>query len=63
MSNTSIEISFQLLQNFVLIGIPLGLLTTNILFINQFPDFISDKKSNKINLVVLFGKKFLDGYI
>ena len=57
MSNTSIEISFQLLQNFVLIGIPLGLLTTNILFINQFPDFISDKKSNKINLVVLFGKK------
>ena len=58
MSNTSIEISFQLLQNFVLIGIPLGLLTTNILFINQFPDFTSDKKSNKINLVVLFGKKF-----
>ena len=57
MSNTSIEISFQLLQNFVLIGIPLGLLTTNILFINQFPDFKSDKKSNKINLVVLFGKK------
>ncbi len=57
MSNTSIEISFQLLQNFVLIGIPLGLLTTNILFINQFPDFTSDKKSNKINLVVLFGKK------
>ncbi len=58
MSNTSIEISFQLLQNFVLIGIPLGLLTTNILFINQFPDFTSDKKSNKINLVVLFGKKY-----
>ena len=57
MSNTSIEISFQLLQNFVLIGIPLGLLTTNILLINQFPDLKSDKKSNKINLVVLFGKK------
>ena len=58
MSNTSIEISFQLLQNFALIGIPLGLLTTNILLINQFPDLNSDKKSNKINLVVLFGKKF-----
>ena len=58
MSNTSIEISFQLLQNFVLIGIPLGLLTTNILLINQFPDLKSDKKSNKINLVVLFGKKY-----
>ena len=58
MSNTSIEISFQLLQNFVLIGVPLGLLTTNILLINQFPDLKSDKKSNKINLVVLFGKKY-----
>ena len=58
MSNTSIEISFQVLKNFVLIGIPLGLLTTNILLINQFPDLKSDKKSNKINLVVLFGKKY-----
>ncbi len=58
MSNTSIEISFQLLQNFSLIGVPLGLLTTNILLINQFPDLKSDKKSNKINLVVLFGKKY-----
>mgnify|MGYP000164783473 FL=1 len=58
MSNTSIEISFKVLQNFVLIGIPLGLLTTNILLINQFPDLKSDKKSNKINLVVLFGKKY-----
>ena len=58
MSNTSIEISFQVLQNFILIGIPLGLLTTNILLINQFPDLKSDKKSNKINLVVLFGKKY-----
>ena len=58
MSNTSIEISFQLLQNFSLIGVPLGLLTTNILLINQFPDLKSDKKSNKINLVVFFGKKY-----
>ena len=58
MSNTSIDISFQLLKNFTLIGIPLGLLTTNILLINQFPDLKSDKKSNKINLVVLFGKKY-----
>jgi len=58
MSNTSIEISLQILQNFVLIGIPLGLLTTNILLINQFPDLKADKKSHKINLVVLFGKKY-----
>ena len=58
MSNVSIEISLQLLQNFALIGIPLGLLTTNILLINQFPDLKADKKSHKINLVVLFGKKY-----
>jgi len=42
--------------NFLIIGIPLGLLTTNILFINQFPDYKSDKLSGKNNLVVLLGK-------
>ena len=57
MSNTPLDINFHTLKDFILIGIPLGLLTTNILFINQFPDYISDKKSDKINLVVLFGKK------
>lgn len=58
MSNTPLDIAFHTLKDFILIGIPLGLLTTNILFINQFPDYQSDKKSDKINLVVLFGKKF-----
>ncbi len=58
MSNTPLDIAFYTLKDFILIGIPLGLLTTNILFINQFPDYQSDKKSDKINLVVLFGKKF-----
>ena len=58
MSNTPLDINFHTLKDFILIGIPLGLLTTNILFINQFPDYLSDKKSDKINLVVLFGKKF-----
>lgn len=57
MSNTPLDINFHTLKDFILIGIPLGLLTTNILFINQFPDYLSDKKSDKINLVVLFGKK------
>ena len=42
--------------NFLIIGIPLGLLTTNILFINQFPDYKSDKLSGKNNLVVMLGK-------
>lgn len=40
-----------------LIGIPVGLLTTAILWINQFPDEASDRQSGKINLVVLLGKK------
>jgi 1,4-dihydroxy-2-naphthoate octaprenyltransferase len=39
------------------IGIPIGLLTTAILWINQFPDEISDRETGKINLVVLLGKK------
>ena len=39
------------------LGIPFGLLTTNILFINQFPDAISDAKTGKNHLVVTFGKK------
>jgi 1,4-dihydroxy-2-naphthoate octaprenyltransferase len=40
-----------------LIGIPIGLLTTAILWINQFPDEISDRETGKINLVVLLGKR------
>ena len=39
------------------LGIPFGLLTTNILFINQFPDAESDSKTGKNHLVVTFGKK------
>ena len=57
MSNSEVTINFETFKLFFLIGIPLGLLTTNILFINQYPDYKSDKKSGKINLVVLFGKK------
>lgn len=40
-----------------LIGIPIGLLTTAILWINQIPDEDSDREAGKINLVVLLGKK------
>lgn len=40
-----------------LIGIPIGILTTAILWINQFPDEVSDRETGKINLVVLLGKK------
>ena len=57
MSSLSYDYTFESLSSFLLLGCPLGLLTTNILFINQFPDYTSDKKTGKINLVVLLGKK------
>jgi 1,4-dihydroxy-2-naphthoate octaprenyltransferase len=45
------------LMNCLYIGIPMGLLTTNILLINEFPDMVSDIKTKKNHLVVTFGKK------
>lgn len=39
-----------------MIGLPIGLLTMAILWINQFPDMESDKLASKINLVVVLGK-------
>ena len=58
MSTNTISLDFQNIRDFIFIGLPLGLLTTNILFINQFPDHNSDKITGKINLVVLLGKNF-----
>ena len=43
--------------NAIYIGIPFGFLTTNILYINQFPDTFSDAKTNKNHLIVTLGKK------
>ncbi len=39
------------------IGLPIGLLTTAILWINQFPDMQADAQAGKINLVVVLGKE------
>ena len=39
------------------IGLPIGLLTTAILWINQFPDAASDAAAGKINLVVVLGNR------
>ncbi len=39
-----------------LVGVPIGLLTIAILWINQFPDLESDKETGKINLVVVLGR-------
>lgn len=40
-----------------LVGVPIGLLTTAILWINQFPDEKADRATGKINLVVILGKR------
>ena len=39
------------------LSLPVGLLTTNILLINEFPDYEGDLKTGKNHLVVTFGKK------
>lgn len=41
----------------LLVGLPLGLLTTAILWVNQFPDAPSDEATGKHHLVVVLGKK------
>lgn len=43
--------------NVVLISLPLSFLITNILWINQFPDYEADMKANKRNWVVRLGKE------
>jgi len=45
------------LLNCIFLGLPMGLLTTNILLINQFPDMKSDIQTGKNHLVATFGKK------
>lgn len=56
-SMESIEFMSSEFYILLLLGVPFGLLTTNILFINQFPDAESDAKTGKNHLVVTFGKK------
>tara|TARA_B100001027_G_scaffold135837_1_gene94192 strand:+ start:1209 stop:2534 length:1326 start_codon:yes stop_codon:yes gene_type:complete len=56
-SNETIQLYSNEFFNLLLLGTPIGILTTNILFINQYPDYTSDKKVGKNHLVVLIGKK------
>ena len=41
----------------ILTSLPIGLLVTNILWINQYPDYEADKMNGKRNWVVRLGKK------
>ena len=56
-SSYTIELFSDLFYMALLLGIPHGLLTTNILYINQYPDTVSDAKTGKNHLIVTFGKK------
>ena len=56
-SNESIYLYSDSFYHFLFFGFPMGFLTTNILFINQFPDAESDAKTGKNNLVVSLGKE------
>ena len=47
----------QLTPMAFLIGLPVGLLTANILLINEFPDAEADATTGKNHLVVAFGKE------
>ncbi len=40
-----------------LISIPVGILITMVLYINEFPDYSGDKQSGKITMVVSLGKR------
>lgn len=41
----------------VMAGLPLGFLITNVLWINQYPDYEADKEGNKKNWLVRMGKE------
>ena len=56
-SSSTIELFSDLFYMALLLGIPHGLFTTNILYINQYPDTVSDAKTGKNHLIVTFGKK------
>jgi 1,4-dihydroxy-2-naphthoate octaprenyltransferase len=50
-------LSAQAIDQSLYAGIALGLLTTNILWINQFPDLPGDAATGKNNLVVVLGRR------
>lgn len=56
-AGTVIALTGQVSWEAFAIGLPIGLLTTAILWINQFPDEDSDRASGKHNLVVVLGKE------
>jgi 1,4-dihydroxy-2-naphthoate octaprenyltransferase len=56
-AGTSYALSGELALVDFFVGLPIGLLTTAILWINQFPDVKSDASTGKHNLVVVLGRR------
>jgi 1,4-dihydroxy-2-naphthoate octaprenyltransferase len=56
-AGTSYALTGELALVDFFVGLPIGLLTTAILWINQFPDVKSDALAGKRNLVVVFGRR------
>ena len=53
-----------LLPEAFLVGIPIGLLVAAIVYVNEFPDYNSDKATGKNTLIVVFGpEKARAGYV
>jgi len=54
----------KLLPEAFLVGIPIGLLIAAVVYVNEFPDHDSDKKTGKNTLIVVFGpEKARAGYV
>ena len=56
-SSNTVELFSTEFYNAIYLGIPFGFLTTNILYINQYPDTVSDASTGKNHLIVTLGKK------
>ena len=56
-SSNTVELFSTEFYNAIYLGIPFGFLTTNILYINQYPDTVSDATTGKNHLIVTLGKK------
>lgn len=56
-SGTAFALTGTFHWNDLLVGVPIGLLTAAILWINEFPDKEADEQAHKNQLVVVLGKK------
>lgn len=61
-ANPEMELSQILPLKVIIVSIPAGILTSLLLFLNEFPDAEADKEGGRYHLVIAFGKK-TSGYL